>query len=293
MSATKQRNDEVYQRLEPVIKQLHTMEPKWHHTCYQSYTSVTNLKYAQPMLPADNLTVASNSHDVQGSSSGNRLRSSTPVFDWSLCLFCQCKSHKKNKRMYNISTFNASKKILDAANAKEDFDMIARIGDVDLIAMKARYHNSCRAQYTSKTNLMYTAFKEAKGKDVYGDAFAELVIPVVDGIKQGKAYELTSLLTKYKSILREKGVSTADSYTNQRLKLRLKDHFKYRVVFHEQHQQSKSQLMYSSQISFHEVISAACSAKNVDQRSGGRTHITEHDPMQTLYHAAKIIKSEL
>ena len=164
-------------------------------------------------------------------------------------MFCQHKSHKKNKEMFNISTFDACKNIKDAAEARGDVDMIARIGDADLIAMGARYHNACRTKSTSKANINYTSFKEASREDIYSEAFADLMIPVEDGIKQGKAYELTSLLTKYKSKLRERGISTADSYTSQRLKLRLKNYFKDRIVFHEQHQQNKSQLMYSSQIS--------------------------------------------
>ena len=196
--------------------------------------------------------------------------------------------------MFNISTFDARKAIKDAAEAKGDADMLAKISGVDLIAAEARYHNACRARYTSKTNLKYMAFKEGKGEDVYANAFQELMSSVDSGIQQGKAYELTSLLTRYKSILRNKDASTAESYTSQRLKLRLKNHFKDRVVFHEQHQQSKSQLMYSSQISLQEVFTAACSTPHTDQDSRTSTHKgTEPDSMQTLYHAAQIIRSEL
>ena len=61
-------------------------------------------------------------------------------------MFCQHKSHKKNKEMFNISTFDACKNIKDAAEARGDVDMIARIGDADLIAMGARYHNASQNQ---------------------------------------------------------------------------------------------------------------------------------------------------
>ena len=33
VTAAKRRSDEVYQRLQPVIDQLHTMEPVWHRAC--------------------------------------------------------------------------------------------------------------------------------------------------------------------------------------------------------------------------------------------------------------------
>ena len=48
-----------------------------------------------------------------------------------------------------------------------------------------------------------------------------------------------------------------DSYTTQRLKLRLKKHFPDKIVFHQPYDRTISELLYSSAISLLDVINSA------------------------------------
>jgi len=83
-----------------------------------------------------------------------------------------------------------------------------------------------------------------------------MVESIQKGIDNGKAYDMTSLLSMYQSVLQKKGVN-AESYTKQRLKQRLQNHFSSRIVFHQPFDKRKSEVVYSSQISVQNVINVA------------------------------------
>ena len=67
---------------------------------------------------------------------------------------------------------------------------------------------------------------------------------------------MNTLLQKYKALLTDRGID-ADSYTRQRLKLRLKSYFVESIVFHQQPDHSQPELVYSSKLSLQTVINAA------------------------------------
>ena len=54
--------------------------------------------------------------------------------------------------------------------------------------------------------------------------FKEMAAEISEGIYQGKAYDMSSLLSKYRELLKETGIK-AESYSKQHLKLRLQKHF--------------------------------------------------------------------
>ena len=57
----------------------------------------------------------------------------------------------------------------------------------------------------------------------------------------------------YKNVLKNINIS-AESYTTQRLKLRMKNYFQQDIVFHQPQDQSKPELVYSSSVSLEDVI---------------------------------------
>ena len=66
--------------------------------------------------------------------------------------------------------------------------------------MEAKYHKNCFATYVSKKSTLGLA----KGETVdspHQRAFQELVIDLNTGIEQGRAYDMMSLLDKYRDIL--------------------------------------------------------------------------------------------
>lgn len=74
------------------------------------------------------------------------------------------------------------------------------------------------------------------------------------GIKEGKAYEMKSLLVSYRKFLADEGIS-GEGYTRH-LKDRLKNCFGEEVVFHQQMDRAKPELIYASSIGLQDVINA-------------------------------------
>ena len=162
-------------------------------------------------------------------------RSSAGVsIDWSKCFICQKKTYKKCPEMHNVCTFEACKSVRQAAESKGDEGMLHALISVnhDLIAAEAKYHKTCFASYVSKSNLKHKSFKEKEAETVYDTAFKEMTAEISEGIYQGKAYDMSLLLSKYRERLEDKGIK-AESYSKQRLKLRLVNHFGENIVFHQ------------------------------------------------------------
>lgn len=87
--------------------------------------------------------------------------------------------------------------------------------------------------------------------------------------KQGRAYDMASLLNKY---LSEKGVP-GDGYKSKRLKDRLKSSFAEEIAFHQQQGKAKPELVYSSNVKQQEVINAWAIAQSYQVNNNSRTQI--------------------
>ena len=120
----------------------------------------------------------------------------------------------------------------------------------DLVAAKVRYHKACHATYTciSKTNLNYKGRQETS----YDIAFQKLTEYMSTDLDGGNAFEMSTVIGRYKDYLNEQQMSL-DSYTTQRLKLQVKKHFGDKIMFHR----TKPELLYSSDISLQDVINSA------------------------------------
>lgn len=215
VDALKIRLDRVYDRVFPDVHLLTNETVKWHSSCYENYTRKQNLRYIR------NTPLSSEDEKVTAESSSKSLRSISSGIDWSTCLFCKCKTHKKIKKMIKVTTFDACQSIRSSAEIKGDENMlhILRSVNYDLIAAEAVYHKACHASYVSKANLKYQSKQnESSPKlNMYEEAFRELVDSVESNIMSGKAYDMNTLLNEYKSFLTEKG-GQAESYTRQKLK---------------------------------------------------------------------------
>ena len=108
----------------------------------------------------------------------------------------------------------------------------------------------------------------------------------------GKAFEMSTVIGTYKDYLNEQQMSL-DSYTTQRLKLRLKKHFGDTIVFHQLYDRTKSDLLYSSAISLQCVINSAykCNAAATERIYCEQPSVetVDSDRVKLLYRAAKDI----
>ena len=110
----------------------------------------------------------------------------------------------------------------------------------------------------------------------------------------GNAFEMSTVIGRYKDYLNEQQMSL-NSYTTQRLKLRLNKHFGDKIVFHQPYDRTKSELLYSTAISLHDVINSAykCNAAAIERVSCEQPsfEMADCDRVNLLYHAAQLIKS--
>ena len=152
--------------------------------------------------------------------------------------------------MLNVASWDGRDTIYAAAEAKGDTELLFALSNVskDLVAAEGKYHRACRAAYVSKANLKHKQFKEGSQEDSFESAMKCLGEKIAPSLSAGKAYCMNSLLEKYKTLLTDRGID-ADSYTRQRLKLRLKNFFGESIVFHQQTDRSQPELVYSSELS--------------------------------------------
>ena len=180
-------------------------------------------------------------------------RSAKCPVDWSKCFICKNKTYKKVKELINVCTFDACQSKKKAAESKGDEDMLHALRSIndDLIAVEAKYHKNCFALYVTKKTLHQ--HENEQSESPHESAFREMTKEISPGLDQGKAYDMGSLLTRYREILDEKEVQ-GDSYTTQRLKVRLEKHFGDSIVFHQQTDRTKPELLYSSSIQVQDVL---------------------------------------
>lgn len=298
-SALELREDDVFENLKPDLDHLADLPVHWHSTCYETYTSSHNLKFVQRRKSASS-TVPSEASDVSDSAKQPEAettrvsRSQTSPTDWSKCIFCKNRTHKKVKVMVNARTFEAGTTIENAAKDQGDEEMLRLLRGVkDLVAAEAKYHKACYSSYVSKSNLKFT---EGKKEDSFASAFAELAEQITTDLMTGKAFDMAVLLKKYHDLLKTKGVKET-TYTAQRLKNRMIHHFGEAIVFHQQYRRNKSELVYSSSISLQDIINAAyqkaASATTDETIHPPEAPAEENEKIRLLYRTAALIKAEI
>ena len=69
--------------------------------------------------------------------------------DWSVCVFCQCKTCKRYKQLHKITSDERTKRLLNMSTPTADDKMVYRIAN-DGVAENAVYHATCMTNYLLK-----------------------------------------------------------------------------------------------------------------------------------------------
>ena len=156
--------------------------------------------------------------------------------------------------LITVSTFTACQTIKRAATIQGDDAMLHLLLGVnnDLMAAEAKYHKNCYSHYTAKK--VRDDKGESSNESHHENAFKQLVEELRPGLEQGQAYDMVSLLIKYRDHLSEKGVP-GDSYTSQRFLWR-SGSYGEEITFHQQLGKAKPELIYSSNVKLQDVINA-------------------------------------
>ena len=144
----------------------------YHRQCYQRFTAnLSRLK--TPEEPAES------------SSSRPKRTPSTEKYLFSAeCVFCSKDARKKVKKRHTWTTeplskfeFGGGDTILQAAEAKKDYDMLRKIKGYDLFACEAQFHKSCRKDYISQVTWLSsdTAQKTRQSQMKTAHSFYEFV----------------------------------------------------------------------------------------------------------------------
>ena len=114
---------------------------------FSSYTIKTNFVRIEC---SDELSAGISEQSVEVNISGKRpTRSSlsASLTDWSVCVPCNKKYHRNNRKLHKIET-NETSDILTQAAERHDNDLSSK----DLTAKDALYHNNCISEYIDKSS---------------------------------------------------------------------------------------------------------------------------------------------
>ena len=187
ISKLKISRDNVYKRLANELQIVKGNGVLLHSCCYAPYILSENLKCVQKISNEKRYSTEENNEDTVQDHGGRTLRSMVPTTDWSKCIFCKNRTHRKNRELHSVSTLEACNTILDAANFKRDEEMLNVLRGVnkDLIAAKAKYHKVCHACSVGKRNIEHQASKLEVNTCEVSQCYEQAFKKMADGIKKG------------------------------------------------------------------------------------------------------------
>ncbi|KAG6932509.1 hypothetical protein G0U57_021366 [Chelydra serpentina] len=302
MLAAAARRDELYWRLLGEFPSLDAVPPiLYHRGCFQKYTSKSNLAHVRVVLNPGRKTNAESDQRASCSSESTATDLSPSSSDWSCCIVCLRKTHKKDKKLHRIETFERAANLREAALRRGDADMLRRVSVEDLIAKEAVYHSTCISSYLSKTNLKAKQSSHAATiQSPYDIAFHQLIEEIdSDLMDNKKALLLSKLLQRYKALLPSE-IETA-SYSSSKLQARLVKHYGSAISFHAQHRQGKSTIVLCSALTLADAIQTSSQLKQALKSSkcflDGLPASEPDDRLSNeqvvLYNAASILQSEI
>ena len=135
-------------------------------------------------------------------------------------------------------------------------------------------------------------------EDVYKSAFQSLMKIYDKDIRAGKAFETSTLLASYRSLLEGK-VQNASNYQAEKLKCRLSKFYGDAIIFQPQSGKNKLELVYCASVSLKDAINALSEMKQrksesifiAQKKSSSEVH--ERPQEGVLLNAAQIFASAL
>ena len=217
---------------------------KWHPKCYASYCNPKNLSYLTTS-PSTNPSISKSS-----------TRAKKPLINLKeKCMFCGYKKHHNDTKLILLQYDNVIGKLKQRCRAKNDEEFEINIGGNfdNLPAYDAKYHLGCFNSYMRET---VSNKKEPSPHDICFEEFISYMDPLLE---EGRALDMSSLVIKFKLLLKEKEYPLYDSYTAQKLKARITNHYGSNILFTDN--VNSIQSVYSSKISIADVINIAANYK--------------------------------
>ncbi|KAG0711672.1 hypothetical protein GWK47_002241 [Chionoecetes opilio] len=189
-----ENNDTLTRLLPYMTADCSSKQPKWHKSCYASFTSSNNIRVAQKRHQQTNPSALDKNSPGACTSSRSLTRVAVPKVDWNKCIYCQC---RKREKIHQVQSDEVEMAIY--THAKYDASLKCKIGENDLKAYEAHYHSSCKYQ------------AERYGQHVQDDettAIADRDIPLEklvdildDGFQSGHIYSMDLVTEKRDELL--------------------------------------------------------------------------------------------
>ena len=96
---------------------------QYHRSYYKSFTSKHNLSASVCSTTAQNVSNPTQLTTVVNSLVLTRSSRSSDL-DWSVCVFCQCKTCKRNKALHKIKSDERTKRVLNITTLTDDGEMV-------------------------------------------------------------------------------------------------------------------------------------------------------------------------
>ena len=216
-------------------------------------------------------------------------RSAAPSIDLKTkCMFCGYKKHNNDKHLVQIQYEHAIQKLKERCREKRDVQFEARIGEnfSNLPALDAKYHRSCYTMYMK--DHQHNKDVQESVHDVCFNILVDYMDPL---LFEGRALDTQTLLNRYKSHLKEKNYEMYDSYTPQKLRTRILNHYGSRICITEEI--NRPPCTYNSGTLIGDVINIAAKHK---QMLKGKDMIIENPDIneeKILQRAAVILLNEI
>jgi hypothetical protein len=288
-AAVRQTADSDVHRLDDICanipEQMDSSKHGSHRWCYSSFTNVSKvLKKCNAAFSGNDQLSGNSQCDVQVRKSSRcsiQNDSGSVLFPPNECLFCgkgRKKSRNGEESLSKCLSKNAELNIKECAMARQDYTILGKVADVDLIAKEARYHESCRKTYVRAEDRLHhqvsgnsevEAATVNGGKEqraAYDAAFQYICQYVTDNIVNGGSVErMTMLCERYLNFILENSPEHYNAqHKTDKLKEKLSTYFGNKIQFWRPN--NKSDLVYSSNVMTGEAVQVAFEAATSESK---------------------------
>ena len=182
-----------------------------------------------------------------------------------ICFFC---NRSDGKTLHQVSTFQADKRVRDAALFLNDKELLAKLSAGDMIAMEAKYHSQCLANLYNKeraarSNVSWNGPDHTVDTSPESIALSELVAVIEDQCMYNEGttsfFVLSDLVKIYTARVEELGGNTKGDST--RLKESILKHLPYLGASTSQ---NGNKIILGPTDKIGDAISEACSRDDED-----------------------------
>lgn len=256
--AADRRKDEISEKIKN-DPEFAAQGSTWHASCFSSYVSEEKIRRREIKLVKLAEAKESCTLEAETSNPGSRdirqsLRGSLEINKQEKCLICGNVTRSKDK-LFSCSELRAAEKIFNVARTKQD-DVYVKISTCvqpeDLFAIEVKYHKKCYLDYirVPRTSTNPTGRPSHKiPQEILMEAFEKLINEIKYQFSTN-SFELSFLATRLAKLTeREDAV-----VENRTIKSLLVDKYGEKVLFSYPADQSKSSLVFMSNIPLQDVI---------------------------------------